>query len=70
MRMEIKVNGEVRSLAAPVTLLAYLQTLNLPSLERGLAVCVNGEVVRRNAWPQTRINPDDELEIVNATQGG
>lgn len=70
MVMEIKVNGETRDIAASPTLLEFLQSLNLPSLDRGVAVCVNGEVVRRAEWPQTVVNPHDELEIVNAAQGG
>ena len=68
--MEIKVNGETRTIETSPTLLEFLQTLNLPSLERGVAVCVNGEVVRKTEWPETPVNPHDELEIVNATQGG
>ena len=68
--MEIKVNGETRDIAASPTLLEFLQSLNLPSLDRGVAVCVNGEVVRRAEWPRTVVNPHDELEIVHAAQGG
>lgn len=68
--MEIKVNGEIRKIEASPTLLEFLQSLDLPSLERGVAVCVNGEVVRKAEWPGTRVMPQDELEIVNATQGG
>ena len=68
--MNIIVNGESRALEAPATLREFLLSLNLPSLERGVAVCINGEMVRKAQWAQTRINPDDELEIVNATQGG
>lgn len=70
MSTNIKVNGEFRSLETPSTLREFLLSLNLPSLERGVAVCINGEVVRKAEWARTRINPDDELEIVNATQGG
>lgn len=68
--MQIKLNGEIRNIAASPNLLEFLQTLNLPSLERGVAVCLNGEVVRKSDWPETRIKAHDELEIVNATQGG
>lgn len=70
LSMEIKVNGEIRKIEASPTLLEFLQSLDLPSLERGVAVCVNGEVVRKAEWPGTRVMPQDELEIVNATQGG
>ena len=68
--MEIKVNGEPRSLAAPASLMEFLQTLNLPNLERGIAVCVNGEIVRKAEWERKALGPNDELEIVQATQGG
>ena len=68
--MEIKVNGQPREMESPATLHEFLNSLNLPSLERGIAVCINGEIVRKADWVNTRINPDDELEIVHATQGG
>ncbi len=68
--MEIKVNGQLREVESPATLREFLSSLNLPSLERGIAVCINGEIVRKADWKSTRINPDDELEIVYATQGG
>ncbi len=68
--MEIKVNGEPRTLEGPATLTQFLQTLNLPTLERGVAVSVNGEVVRKAEWEATTLRPGDELEIVHATQGG
>ena len=68
--MEIKVNGEPRTLPEPATLLQFLKSLDLPSLERGLAVCVNGEVVGKAHWNSKTLEPDDELEIVRAAQGG
>jgi len=68
--IQIKVNGEPREVAPEITLQVFLESLNLPTMERGVAVCVNGEVVRRTEWPQTTIAPADELEIVQATQGG
>jgi sulfur carrier protein len=68
--MEITVNGEPRDIAAPCSLLQYLQSLRLATLERGVAVCVNGELVRRAEWERLRLQPQDELEIVQAAQGG
>jgi len=68
--MEIKVNGEPRTVTGADTLIQFLESLNLPSLERGVAVCVNGEVVRKSEWGATPLRPHDELEIVQATQGG
>jgi sulfur carrier protein len=68
--MEIKVNGQPRELIAPCSLLQFLESLRLTTLERGVAVCVNGEVVRRADWNSVRLQPEDELEIVQAAQGG
>ena len=68
--MNIKVNGESKEVKSSTSLLVFLESLQLPTLERGVAVCVNGEVVRRSDWPEVAINPGDELEIVQATQGG
>ena len=47
-----------------------LEGLALPSLERGVAVAVNGELVRRAEWDRRIVQPEDELEVVQATQGG
>lgn len=68
--MEIRVNGEARRLAERATLREMLESLNLPSLERGIAVCVNGEVISRGAWSEVTLSAGDELEIVQAAQGG
>lgn len=53
-----------------MSLREFLESLALPTLESGVAVSVNGEVVSRTAWPGTRLKASDELEIVQATQGG
>jgi sulfur carrier protein len=68
--MQITVNGEPRELAQPMPLRRVLEGLALPALERGVAVAVNGELVRRGEWEQRIIQPQDELEVVQAAQGG
>ena len=37
---------------------------------RGVAVAVDGEVIRRAEWEQTRLRPDQHVEVVRAVQGG
>ena len=37
---------------------------------RGLAVAVNGRLVRRADWAATPLEPGDAVEIVRAMQGG
>jgi sulfur carrier protein len=37
---------------------------------RGVAVALNGEVVRRGDWEVTTLSDGDVVEIVNAAAGG
>ena len=37
---------------------------------RGIAVALNGTVVRRADWPATGLSPGDRVELLTATQGG
>lgn len=68
--MEIVVNGTQRQVENAVTLRALLESLKLPSLERGVAVSVNGELVRKPEWASMALKASDEIEVVSATQGG
>ena len=71
--MEIMVNGAPRVYprnSAPLSLFAVMETLGLDGTEQGVAVALNGELVRHADWAGTVLHPDDELEIVQATQGG
>lgn len=69
--MDIVINGEPRSLASGATVADVLRALDVdPASARGIAVAVNDEVVRRQAWAETRLQPADRVEIVTARQGG
>lgn len=37
---------------------------------RGIAVAVDGEVVRRGAWSETKLHDGAQIEIVTAAAGG
>jgi sulfur carrier protein len=67
---KIRVNGESEPFAAPKTLAALLEEKTVDTGQRGIAVALNGAVVPRAAWPATRLNPGDSIEIVRARQGG
>ena len=62
------VNGERRELPHDSTLDAVVRTLT--ERPTGVAVAVNGDVVPRHAWSETRIADGDEVEVLTATQGG
>jgi len=65
----IRVNGESEPLAVP-TLDALLAEKAVDTMQRGIAVALNGSVVPRAAWRHTALNPGDSIEIVRARQGG
>ena len=66
--MTIIVNGEKHEAAAAMSLADAVALLTTASA--GVAAAVNGEVIRRTQWPQTRLADGDEVEVVTATQGG
>ena len=65
--MTIKVNGQSLQASAP-SIDTLLRELNLP--EQGVAVALNGQVVRRTEQPTTALHEGDEVEIIHAVQGG
>jgi sulfur carrier protein len=66
--MTVIVNGEPRQSAGPMSLADAVALLT--SAPTGVAAAVNGEVVRRAAWPRTLLADGDEIEVVTAVQGG
>lgn len=66
--MTVIVNGERHEAAGPMSLADAVSLLTIaPS---GVAAAVNGEVIRRAAWPRTQLADGDEVEVVTAVQGG
>jgi sulfur carrier protein len=65
----IRVNGQDEPLAA-ATLAALLEEKAVDTGQRGIAVALNGAIVPRAAWPQTKLSAGDSVEIVRARQGG
>jgi sulfur carrier protein len=69
VQTNIRVNGQDEPLAVP-TLAALLEEKAVDIGQRGIAVALNGAIVPRAAWPQTKLNAGDSVEIVRARQGG
>ena len=65
----IRVNGQDEPLGV-VTLAALLEEKEVDTGQRGIAVALNGAIVPRAAWPQTKLSAGDSVEIVRARQGG
>jgi sulfur carrier protein len=66
--MRLVVNGKPREVEGPLTLSGYLAALGLH--ERMIVVERNGEIVRREQYAETHLQPDDTLEIVQMMAGG
>jgi sulfur carrier protein len=61
------VNGEDQ----PFVMESVEELLRRLSIEsRGVAVAIDGEVVRRSEWSATRIEDGNAIEIVTAVAGG
>ena len=65
----LTVNGVAEPLDAP-TVAALLAARDITPEGRGVAVAVNGALVRRADWATTALNAGDTVEIVRAMQGG
>ncbi|WP_033294464.1 sulfur carrier protein ThiS [Amycolatopsis jejuensis] len=66
--MEIKVNGEWREFPDGATVSEVLDALG--AARQGVAVAVNGEVVRRGEWDGSVVPKGADLEVLTAVQGG
>ncbi len=66
--MRILLNDEPRDTSA-ATLGDLLAELGLRE-ERGVAAAVDGAVVPRGAWAQTRLAPGAQILVIRAAQGG
>ena len=67
--MNVRVNGEPRALEDGVTVAEVVHEL-VESAERGVAVALDGEVVPRSEWSQTRLADGQHVEVLRAVQGG
>ncbi|MFL2784039.1 MAG: sulfur carrier protein ThiS [Dehalococcoidia bacterium] len=67
--IEIRINGNIERIEDDSTLDSYLQILGLQD-RKAIAIALNGEVIPREQFSQTKISVGDSLEIVRAIGGG
>jgi sulfur carrier protein len=65
----IRINGEGAPLTA-TTLADLLTQKGVGAEGKGVAVALNGRIVRRQSWMETKLAPGDNVEIVQVRQGG
>jgi sulfur carrier protein len=66
--MEITINGTTHHLPDGTSLDRAVALIS--TSVTGIAVAVNGDVVRRMSWPEVRLAPGDQIEVLTAVQGG
>ncbi len=69
MGATIRVNGEDRRLEVG-TVIELLRAEGVDPERRGVAVALNGAVVRRGDWSAAALSSGDEVEIVKPFAGG
>ena len=65
--MRLKLNGESEEVKA-TTIAELMDELKAPP--KGIAIALNGSVVRRAQHSSTPLSDGDEVEIIRAVQGG
>jgi sulfur carrier protein len=66
--VQVWINGEQRELADGASVRDALVALGAP--EVGIAVAVDGEVVRRSDWAAVTLADGARVEVLTAVQGG
>lgn len=66
--MQVQVNGEWREFPDESTVAALMAAIEAP--ERGVAVALDGEVVRRGKWGEVVVPKGARLDVLTAVQGG
>ena len=68
--MIVELNGRAEQLPEGATVADAVKAVGVDGETRGVAVAVDGEVVRRAAWVTTPLADRQAVEIVRAVQGG
>jgi sulfur carrier protein len=66
--MEVIINGEPRDIPVQTSLQTLVRLLELH--EDRVAVELNRSIVKRHRWPDTLLQDQDRLEIVQFVGGG
>jgi sulfur carrier protein len=66
----VELNGRPESLPDGATVADAVKAVGADGDPRGVAVAVDGEVVRRTEWGSTTLADRQAVEVVRAVQGG
>ncbi|WP_375466333.1 sulfur carrier protein ThiS [uncultured Methylobacterium sp.] len=70
--MRLTVNGQARDTDASDVAALFAREAEEAGIAgpQGIAIALNGRVIRRRDWEATAIRDGDRVEIVRAMQGG
>lgn len=66
--ISIWVNEQAVEIAEGSTILQLLEQLNSP--KKGIAVAIQNAIISKSLWGSTTLSKDDNVLIIQATQGG
>jgi sulfur carrier protein len=66
----VELNGQAEQLPDGATVADAVRAVGVNGETRGIAVAVDGEVVRRGDWVKTPLAERQAVEVVRAVQGG
>jgi sulfur carrier protein len=68
--MKVELNGEPLELPEGAGVEDAIARSGAGGRGRGVAVAIDGEVVPRTEWAQTKLSEGQRIEVVAAVQGG
>jgi sulfur carrier protein len=66
----VALNGRSAELPEGASVADAVEAIGADGSARGVAVAVDGEVVRRVEWEATKLEADQVVEVLRAVQGG
>ncbi|OBQ52017.1 hypothetical protein VQ01_14430 [Tamlana sp. s12] len=66
--MKIRVNEKILEVAKDFNILQLLEKLN--TSQNGIAVAINSAIISRDSWASQNFSENDNILIIQATQGG
>jgi len=67
--MQILINNKKHDFQKDTNLFEAIQSLNLQN-QKGIAIAINNQVIPKQNWNTHKLNDQDDIIIITATQGG
>jgi sulfur carrier protein len=68
--MIVELNGRPTEMPEGASVADAVKEVGIDGEPRGVAVALDGEVVRRTEWQSTKLGERQTVEVVRAVQGG